>query len=67
MHEGPKLRDKQLENDLVNRKLLVVEGLGILRIKTIREQLTSLGILPTTKKEVMAWIMESPTISQNSL
>lgn len=49
MHEGPKLRDKQLENDLVNRKLLVVEGLGILGIKTIREQLTSLGILPTTK------------------
>ena len=39
---------------LMGRKLLTEEGLGVLGIRTMRELLTSLGILGSVKNDVTA-------------
>lgn len=51
----------------MGQKLLTVEELEVFRIKTMRELLASLGILPLLKKEMTAWVIESPIVGQNSL
>lgn len=51
----------------MGQKLLTVKELEVFRIKTMRELLASLGILPLLKKEMTAWVIESPIVGQNSL